>query len=519
VIARATALCLALATAAGAVAIANRVPDPAGAQGARQGETSAATPRLAIPTATAALACPGPETAIVPDGGSAEAAGAFALTAAAAGPGAGRPTLAPLAGGGAVAALAMGRDVDVLARSGDLHAPLRLVAAPSGSDPTRLSAVQTTLSRRGDLRGLVTGSCVPASSDSWLVGGGTAPGRRGRLLLANPTPAPAVVDVLVAGPSGAVDVPSGRGLVVAPGRVRAVRLDALAPGLGRLAVHVVARRGQVAVLLHDTYLRGATPAGTDDVPVAAPPARHLVVPGVVVPPAPAGGGTSAVVRLVAPGAEDAVVHLHLSGPTGDLQLPGSGVVIVPAGGVVDVPLRGLAPGAYAVLADADVPIVAGSVIGLTGPAAGPLRIAPADVGWAAATAPLTGDVVTALPWPIDSRNAVVTKPSLVTRLTLTAGDMDADVTVRQVGPDGRRLRQGVVHVSAHRTVAVALGPDAAVLSLSAPDGRPVWGGVATQVSDPAGPLLALLSLAPPVTAAKDAPVALADPWLQSSSAP
>jgi hypothetical protein len=236
----------------------------------------------------------------------------------------------------------------------------------------------------------VAGACAGETSDAWLVGGGSAPGRRVRLLLANPTPAAALVDVLVAGPSGAVDAPAGRGLVVAPGRVRAVQVDALAPNLVRMAVHVVARRGRVAVLLHDSYLRGATPAGADDVPAAAAASRHAVVPGLVVPAVPAGGRTSAAVRLVAPGRDDAVVHLHLSGPASDVQLPGAGVVIVPAGGVVDVPLTGLAPGAYAALADADVPIVAGAVVAATGPATGPVRAASADFGWAGATAPLQG---------------------------------------------------------------------------------------------------------------------------------
>ncbi len=139
------------------------------------------------------------------------------------------------------------------------------------------------------------------------------PGRRARLLLANPTPAPAVVDVRLAGPKGPVDVPSGRGLVVAPGRVRAVLLDAAAPGLGQLAVHVVARSGRVTSLLHDSWLRGAVPAGTDDVLPSAAPSRHVVVPGVVVLP-----GGAARLRVAATGSDDAVVRYHLLGPAGDV---------------------------------------------------------------------------------------------------------------------------------------------------------------------------------------------------------
>jgi hypothetical protein len=521
-IARAAAVCAALSVAAGGVVVAQRLPGVAAS-----GDAAADRPptRLAIPAATATLACPGRETSIVPEGGMpVPAPGPFALTVAAAGADTRRVRLATLAGGtGGLGLFGRTDGLRVLARDGDPPAPLRLEAAPSGAHPTRLSAMQTTLARSGDLRGLLAGVCPSATTDAWLVGGGTAAGRRGRLLLANPTPAVAVVDVFVAGPSGAVDVPAGRGLVVAPGRVRAVQLDALAPGLNRLAVHVLARRGRIALLLHDSYLKGADPAGVDDVSVAAPAARSLVVPGIVVPARASAGSVAPVLRLVAPGADDAVVHLHLVGPAGDVLLAGGGVVTVPAGGVVDVPLPGLAPGGYAAFADADVPIVAGTQVSAAGPATGPTHTVRADFGWVAAAPALRGDVVAALPRPLDSRHGVITRPPGTVQVALTGGDESADVAVRQTGTDGGALRQNRVRVPAHRTVLVPIGPDAVALVLSVGNGQQVWGGISAQVDDPAGPLLTLLSMAPPASAAQDAPVAVADPWLtgaaQSSSVP
>ncbi|MGZ4625426.1 MAG: DUF5719 family protein, partial [Kineosporiaceae bacterium] len=334
-IARAGAVCLALVTAAAGFALSDRLPTLVPGVPA---SGAAAPARLAIPASTATLTCPGPETAIAPDGASPlPDAGPFALSAVATGADAAGAGLSPLAGGPAPQRVQAGLGVvRVLERVGDPGQPLRLEAPGAGVTP--LAAVQTTLARNGDLRGLVAAPCPAAAADAWLVGGGTALGRRCRLLLANPTAAPAVVDVLVAGPSGAVDAPSARGLVVAPGQVRALQLDALTPGLARLAVHVVARRGRVAPLLHDSSLQGTTPAGVDDVTVAAPAARHLTVPALVVPAAVAGGAASTVtVRVVAPGVDDAVVHLRLVGPAGDVDLPGDGVVTVPAGGVADVP--------------------------------------------------------------------------------------------------------------------------------------------------------------------------------------
>src|SRR4051812_13381144 len=91
------------------------------------------------------------------------------------------------------------------------------------------------------------GSSAPRPPTAGGLGGPAPPAGRGaRLPLLAPPPAPAVVDVVVLGPDGPVDLPSARGLVVAAGQARAVQLDALAPGLDRLVVHVVARRGRVA---------------------------------------------------------------------------------------------------------------------------------------------------------------------------------------------------------------------------------------------------------------------------------
>ena len=228
-IARAGALCLALAAGLGGTALADRLPALPPARGSA---APAASVRLDIPAATPALVCPGPETEVVPDGATpVPAPGPFTVTAVASGSGNGA-ALGGLAAPGRSTPLAGTGDVRVLARPGPPGGPLRLSAASTADTPdgagSRLAAVQVTIARSGDLRGLAAASCAPAAADAWLVGGATAPGRRARLLLANPTPAAAVVDVRLSGPAGPVDVPSLRGLVVAPGRVRAVLRGAAA---------------------------------------------------------------------------------------------------------------------------------------------------------------------------------------------------------------------------------------------------------------------------------------------------
>jgi hypothetical protein len=528
VIARLAVVGLAVATAAGGIAVAVLGPWPLPASASASGAQGAT--RLPLPAAAPAVTCSGPETSIAPEGSEPSApAGVVTLTAAADGAGSARAAVVALGAPAATAPadlarlLLDGKDVRVGELGAGVREPLRL-AAGTDAGQTGLAAVQTTLGRTGDRRGLAAVACTAATTDAWLVGGATSTGRRARLLLLDPTPAPAVVDVVLLGPRGRVDLPSARGVVVAPGRARALQLDALAPGLDRLAVHVVARRGRVTAVLDDSRLDGATPAGVDDVPVGAPPARALTMPGVVVPVPPTGGAASTVVRLAVPGGDDAVVHLRLAGPGGSTPLPRNGVVTVPAGSVVDVPLAGLRPGAYAVLADSDVPVVAGAVVRVAGPRAGPLRRSAADVGWTASARPLVGDALTALPRPVGYGTHGLGPAAGIAQLTLTAGGADADVTLRQVGPHGEPLARSTVHVPARRTTAVTLDPGAGAVAFRTDAGRPVWAGIAVTTPDPAGPLLTLLPVPAPPATDHAALAAVADPWLpaqssQSSSLP
>ena len=153
-----------------------------------------------------------------------------------------------------------------------------------GETTTAGAATQATSATSGDLRGLAAIACEPALADSWLVGGGTGTGERTRLLLANPTPAAALVDVVVHGEDGRVDAPQGEGVVVPSGQQVALYVDALAPDAGPVAVNVTARSGRVVAVLHHTRMLGITPGGVDDVGPAAPPGTDQVVQGVVVAP-------------------------------------------------------------------------------------------------------------------------------------------------------------------------------------------------------------------------------------------
>jgi hypothetical protein len=162
--------------------------------------------------------------------------------------------------------------------------------------------------------------------------------------------------------------------------------------------------GSVAAWLTEQVLRGLVPGGTDVVVPAAGAARHLLVPGIVVPD----GGAAPVLRLAAPGTSPVVARYALLGADGAVVPAGtSPAVVVPAGSVVDVPLPGLRPGEATAVVDADGPLVAGA---LTDTAPSPL--VPGDTAWAAAAAPLDGQVLVALP-PAPVRGAAAPRARLV----------------------------------------------------------------------------------------------------------
>lgn len=217
-----------------------------------------------------------------------------------------------------------------------------LVADQWGRDP------------RGSGRGMASTACAPAGSDFWFVGGGAIAGRQTRVILVNPDETPAVVDVIIHGPSGLIDAPAGRGLVV-PAQDRLVtRLDVLAPGVTATAVHVLARTGRIGASVDDEQSSGLSVIGTDWIPQAAPPATTVYVPGIV------NGPGARVLSIAAPGADDAIVNIRIITAEGTYTPVDRAKVEVPADGVVTIDMSSVTKKQPATLElTSDVPIVAG----------------------------------------------------------------------------------------------------------------------------------------------------------------
>jgi hypothetical protein len=301
--------------------------------------------------------------------------------------------------------------------SGRISTPRSALISGVGAMAPGTVATQSSWTKMGDGRGLVTAACLPAAASSWLIAGGAEPGRLERLVLTNPGPNPVTVDLSVLGAGGPIDSPNGQGLVVAGYARTVVLLDAFAGSEQSPVVHVSAQGGEVAAVLSDTWLDGLVPRGGDDaVPVAAP-AREQVIPGV-----PIQG--RAILRVGVPGDTEAVVQARVLTASGPGALLSDAVTRVAGHSTRDIDLSSLAPGAYAVQVRSDVPVVAAVMVDRRR-AAG----APSDLAWSVATLPIRTLAGMALPASQDK--------GLIQRLDLAATTDPGSVLVTTVAAGGQ----------------------------------------------------------------------------------
>lgn len=316
--------------------------------------------------------------------------------------------------------------------------PLDAVAAEAtGSLAPGLAAAQTWLRTTDDDRGLALTPCAGPTSDLWLVGGGGGPARTERLVLTNPGSNAVTVRLEVLGLEGPVQRASDRTISIAPRSRTVVSLDAVAPGEPAPAVHVVATGGTVAGVLVDSWIDGATARGTDDATPAGPPATNLVVPGVVL-------DGDAALRLVNPGAAEAVVQVRLLTASGPVQPEALRAVRVPAGSTKDVPLGSAPAGLGGIQVQSDRAVTAGVWLERRA-RSGEDRMG--DFGWAPASSALRGIGGLVLPAADRSR--------LEAALVLAAGSRGGGATVTTVS--GGKTSSRVVTLVDSSAVRVPLG--------------------------------------------------------------
>ncbi|WP_406831829.1 DUF5719 family protein [Pedococcus sp. KACC 23699] len=332
-----------------------------------------------------------------------------------------------------------------------------------------LAAAQSWLVPSGDHRALASAGCAPATAESWILAGGGAAGRQERLVLTNPGGNPVTVDVTLHGPAGAVPTPQGKGLVV-PARGRTVfLLDSISGDLTTPAVHVVAQGGVVSAVVNDLWLDGTRSAGSDDAVPAAAPSREQVVPAVLV-------NGAAVLRVLVPGDNEAVVQARVLTPRGPRALPTGGVTRVDGGRVRDIDITKLPKDAVALQVRADVPVVAAAMV-TRGSAP-----RPSDLAWTSSTPAITGVAGTPLAEPPRAAHR------LSRQLVLTSTGGACGVEVVTVDTRGR-LASVRLDVAADSTTSLDAGRLSSVWVHRTSGTGQLRAGVVSSVSDSEGTLI------------------------------
>ncbi len=278
--------------------------------------------------------------------------------------GAGRLTLPPVDGGS--------RDGALQISAGDRVAP----------------GLSATITAPGDGAGPARARCLPATSRTWFAGPSTVAGRDPVVVFANLSDQSAQVSVRVfadgpAGPARAVAVPAGRTLTR--------RLAAFAPDATVTALDVQVTAGRLLAWVTDRSSAAGPFAAARFVPATSPPARRLLLGGVVVPPVPpmppGPPAPAATLVLAAPG-RAATVRVSVLTQAGARVPVGLEAVRVPAGGAIAVPAPLPAGAASAVLVESTAAGAGGDPAAAAAPVVAGLGVSSGWPGvwtWAAAT--------------------------------------------------------------------------------------------------------------------------------------
>lgn len=416
-----------------------------------------------VPVAAAetALVCPVPAKLDQPDVGDDEFSAApvaprSRLAVAALGAD-GTPELAMPGGGAAeelVGPLGTGREAAVAA--GDLPGPRLLRVTPGGA--TYAAGTVTSVTTGGDLRGMLAGPCTQPAVEHWLVGGGTAVGSSGRLVLQNPGRTPATVALEAWGATGPVALGSQAVVVVPPGEQVVTQLEAVAPDQARLALHVTAEGGRIGAYVQHHRIEGILPAGADLVTRGSAPAPTTAVSGVVSTGEAVDDAHAPRLDLLAPGDRPGTARLAVLGADGPVRLRGGEEVSLEAGRVTTVPLGGLPEGAYTVVVDADVPVVAGAAVDREGEPEQDAVVDgdPYDRAWLSGQAAdgVVADGAVAVPPDASFEVALAGVPDDRHPDRIDDASGTATVDLRGIGPDGDEAWTRTVEVEAGRTVLV-----------------------------------------------------------------
>ncbi len=307
------------------------------------------------------------------------------------------------------------------------HNFVGVVLTASGAAATGFTASMTSRYDAGATAGTAGLACLAPTSEAYFVGPGTTLGRDPRLVLVNPDPTPANVDVSIAQDAKPFSPDNTRGIHLDGYGTTTIPLVDVAAEQAALAIHVLTRSGRVTAAVRDRWFSGSLPLGIDWLAAGAGPATDVVVPGV-------GGAGAAVTLVLASQSTDAgTVSVQALNATGAFTPAGLDSIELAPGAIVrlTVPRSAFAV-AGALHVTSDVPLLA-SAVSVRGDAAKPPR---PDLAWSPSAAPLSGPVRT----PAGAQ--VVLTSATSTSVSLRSDSVSSALTVQLDVPAGAAVTVG-----------------------------------------------------------------------------
>ncbi len=322
-----------------------------------------------------------------------------------------------------------------------------------------LAVSQTQVAALSNLAGLAAANCVRPSSDSWLVGGDTSPGRETLLILSNPSDVDSTVNLEILGSGGPVAAPGLTSISVPKSKTTVVPISGVAPNLATFAVHVVSSGGALGAWLQVRTMRGLVAGGVDLIGPSSEQSKSLVVPGIFL------RGVTDAAKLSAgnPAYSDLTPMLRITSTskkqtTVTAQILGAnaksfGTVIqqvVAPNSTLDIPITGLEDGDFVAFIDSTEPVRAAVRFNRT-------NSKKTDLAWAPAVLPLKNKLVFNAPAGAISKLAIA-NPGKVSA-TVTVGSQTVTVpaasSVSVVAPAGRASSiSSTVPISASEVIDV-----------------------------------------------------------------
>ena len=237
-------------------------------------------------------------------------------------------------------------------------AAARFLQRPDGADAISSAASSSVSIADEDLSGFAASACRPPQMESWIVGGDTATGTTGIVLIANPGDVDATVQITLYGVSGATTPPGAEAVPIPPRTQVALPIAGLAGGEASPVLRITATGSPVRATLQSSLIRTLDPGGID-LQSAVRPSTRQVIPGLRIGESTATAeGSSTIVRLLAQQDADVTVTVSEAG-SGGAPARDPELLETDAGSPVDVDLGGLPAGDYTVTVSADAPLVAG----------------------------------------------------------------------------------------------------------------------------------------------------------------